>query len=179
LRILPAIILSLAFLSACKGGPQSKIEIGFKPVTQGSALAKIEVVSKAGADLASMDKQIKAEGTGDMSYAASDHPSVLTAAQLGYKNADIIALRAEGSYWCGTAGCNTDFYRKQQDGNYKNIGSVSFNLPAYALSCGSSNYILMPVPDSEDFAVWSVDTDEVSITDRRVPVGSAQPCKDL
>lgn len=179
MRIFPAILLSLVFLSACKGGPQSKIEIGFKPISQDSALSKIEVVSKAEADLVAMDKQIKKEGTGDMSYAASDHPSTLTAAQLGYKNADIIALRAEGSYWCGAAGCNTDFYRKQDDGSYKNIGSVSFNLPAYALSCGKDNYILMPVPDSEDFAVWSVGADEVAITDRRVPVSSPQPCKDL
>lgn len=178
MRILPFFIV-LLFLSACNERAQPKQEISFSPVTAQSELAKIDVVAKALTDLEAMDKQIKAEGTGDMSYAASDHPSILTAARIDYPDAQILAVRPEGTYWCGTAGCNTDFYRKQDDGSYKMIGSVSFNLPAYSLSTGANNYVLMPVPEQNDFTVWQIGESELSITDLRIPADAQNPAKDL
>lgn len=170
-RIILPLFLAVFILSGCQKGNGSR-EIIFSPVKEGDAMSSEPVIIKAKDGIKEAEQALAPDTSG-----AGYEPPSVKAAQFDLPNGPILAIRTEGSDWCGTMGCNTDFYLKE--GTYKAIGSVSFNLPAYSLSCDKKGYVLMNAPGENYYRVWHLSGLLLQLIEPTIPLDSKTPCQLL
>jgi len=102
-------------------------------------------------------------------------PSVAFVSFTKILSGTLMTIRAEGSNWCGTMGCNTDFYLAKDGKTYAPIGSVSFNRPAYTLSCDGKDFVLFESEEEKSYIVWAVTKFELQLTGKYIPLKSKAP----